>query len=160
MKKILAMAMAMTLSMALVFTGCSSDKKEDTAKKPQTEQKASEENKYQYYTADQVKDIVENNKPAIILDVQVKEDYDKHHIKGAIPTYAYPAKTAEDTAKLDASLDKLKASNDPIVVVCPGGAGGATRSIDYLKTKGIDENRLFILEKGQKEWPYDNLLEK
>ena len=40
MKKILAMAMAMTLSMALVFTGCSSEKKEDTAKKPQTEQNA------------------------------------------------------------------------------------------------------------------------
>ncbi|MEG0641791.1 MAG: rhodanese-like domain-containing protein, partial [Clostridium sp.] len=75
-------------------------------------------------------------------------------------TYAYPAKTSQDTGKLDTVLDKLNASKDPIVVICPGGAGGATRSIDYLTSKGVDAKKLYILEKGQKGWKYDNLLEK
>lgn len=162
MKKILALILSTVLGLTLL-AGCSNKKEETSVNKEQTttQEAAKEEKKeYQYYTADQVKDIVENNKPAILLDVQVKEDFDKHHIKGAIPTYAYPAKTDEDTAKLDSVLDKIKSSKDPVVVICPGGAGGATRSIDYLTKKGVDEKRFFILEKGQKGWTYNNLLEK
>lgn len=162
MKKALMMLVATVLTFSMLFVGCSSKNEGSNGNTEGTKTEAgkTEEKKYQYYTPEQVKDIVENNKPAILLDIQVKDDFDKHHIKGAIPTYAYPAKTAEDTAKLDTVLDKLNASKDPIVVICPGGAGGATRSIDYLKTKGVDASRLFILEKGQSKWPYDELLEK
>lgn len=153
MKKLIAMGIAAVLATSFLFVGCSAKEEKQTSAQK-------EEKTYQYYKAEEVKDIVENNKPAIILDVQVKDDFDNHHIKGAIPTYAYPAKSAEDTAKLDSVIEKIKASKDPVVVVCPGGAGGATRSIDYLESKGIDKSRFFILEKGQKAWPFENLLEK
>lgn len=160
MKKILTLALSMILTLSLVLVGCSSDKPKEASGEKKEATSTEKKDKYQYYTADEVKDIVENNKPAILLDIQVEKEFNKNHIKGAIPTYAYPAKTAEDTAKLDSSIEKINASKDPIVVICPGGAGGATRSIDYLVKKGVDEKRLFILKDGQKKWPYDELLEK
>jgi len=36
----------------------------------------------------------------------------------------------------------------------PRGAGGAKRSYDYLKEKGIAEEGLLILEKGMAGWSY------
>ncbi|MBM4762973.1 rhodanese-like domain-containing protein [Bacillus sp. B15-48] len=113
---------------------------------------------YQYYTAEETKTAIENDEEMILLDIQVAEEWDAHHIAGAIPTYAYPVKTDEEKEKLDQVLPMLE-GDQPIVVVCPGGAGGATRTIDYLTTKGIAAERLFILENGQSEWPYENLLE-
>jgi thiosulfate/3-mercaptopyruvate sulfurtransferase len=44
-------------------------------------------------------------------------------------------------------------------VICPGGAGGAKRTIDYLESENIDGDRLFILENGQGKWPYEELLD-
>ncbi|WP_308605766.1 hypothetical protein [uncultured Enterococcus sp.] len=42
----------------------------------------------------------------------------------------------------------------PIYVVCPGGGGGAKRTISLLIDEGIDESRLYIVENGAKKWPY------
>lgn len=141
MKKILLIFVAM-LSLMLVATGCSNNG--DT--------------EYNYYTAEQTKEAIENGDEIILLDIQVEEEWEAHHIKGAIPTHAYPVKEDEDKAKLDAVLSQLE-GEQPIIIVCPSGAGGATRTIDYLKTKGIDEDRLFILKGGQSSWPYAELLE-
>jgi rhodanese-related sulfurtransferase len=87
-----------------------------------------------------------------LLDIQVEEEYAKHHIKGATATHAYPVKSEADTAKLQAAVAKIKADNAPVVIVCPRGAGGATRTYDYLLTQGIAAERLLILEKGQEGW--------
>ena len=62
--------------------------------------------------------------------------------------------------KLETILPQLEGEESPIIIVCPGGAGGATRSIDYLIEKGIAGERLFILENGQGGWPHDELLAK
>jgi rhodanese-related sulfurtransferase len=90
--------------------------------------------------------------PTNLVDIQVAEEFAKHHITGAVPTYAYPVKSADDTAKLDAVVARLKANSDPVVIVCPRGAGGATRTYDYLLAQGIAPERLLILEKGQEGW--------
>ena len=95
-----------------------------------------------------------------MLDIQVEKDYNKHHIKGVIPTYAYPVETEEEKAKLDKILPQLEENENPIIVVCPGGGGGAKKTIDHLESKGIKADRLFILEKGQKGWPHKEILEK
>lgn len=149
MKKIGFVA-AIVLALALVLGGCS--KKAETPK-------TSGEKTYQYYSAEKTKGAIEKGEKIILLDIQVKEEWDAHHIKGAIPTHAYPVKTDEEKAKLDKVLPKLE-GKQPIIVICPGGAGGATRTIDYLTTKGIKAERLFILENGQSKWPYSELLEK
>ncbi|NIP26153.1 MAG: rhodanese-like domain-containing protein, partial [Phycisphaerae bacterium] len=41
-----------------------------------------------------------------------------------------------------------------VVIVCPRGGGGAKRTYDYFKAKGVAEARLTILAGGQKDWPY------
>ena len=107
---------------------------------------------YRYITAQALQERLTAGQPTNLVDIQVEEDFARQHIKGAVPTYAYPVKSADDTAKLGAVVDKLKANNDPVVIVCPRGAGGATRTYDYLLTQGIAAERLLILEKGQEGW--------
>ena len=152
MKKKFALLLTICIIMSCAFAGCGKSKVS-----PKTEVKKN----YQYYTADKLKTAIENKDPMYLLDIQVEKEYKAHHIVNTIPTYAYPADTAKLKAKIDVALDKINATKDPIIVVCPGGGSGAKNTVGYLiDEKGIDANRLFILEKGQKGWTYDNLLEK
>lgn len=110
-----------------------------------------------YVKPDQFKQWLEAAKPVQIVDIQPPEEYEKHHFKSSIQTNAYPAKTDEEKQKLDRILPALQASKDDVVVVCPRGGGGAKNTCDHLKSKGIPEERLFILEKGIEGWPYKEL---
>lgn len=114
---------------------------------------------YRYYTADQLKKNLEAKSPLVLLDIQVQEEFDAHHIKGALATYAYPVKSDEDTAKIEATLETIQGTNTKVVIVCPRGGGGAERTYDYLLMNGVDQTRLFILENGQEGWPFDELLD-
>ena len=97
--------------------------------------------------------------PSHIVDIQVEEEFAEHHIKGATATYAYPVKSDADRTKLDATVEQIKGNNDPVVIVCPRGAGGAKRTYDYLLQQGISAERLLILEKGQEGWACTPLTE-
>lgn len=162
-------AALLVLTLAAAATACTSGNAEAPAPAPApaaaeapapaASAPAAEEKTYQYYTAEQTKTAIENNAEIILLDIQVEDEWNAHHIEGAVPTYAYPVKTPEDEAKLAAILPDL-AGEQPIIVICPGGAGGATRSIDYLTAQGVAPERLFILENGQSKWPYEELLAK
>ncbi|WFD09703.1 rhodanese-like domain-containing protein [Tepidibacter hydrothermalis] len=147
-KKILALLLMAILAVSVV--GCASN---------ETEKTTAEEKTYQYYTAEQVKDAIENGDDITLVDIQVEDEWNAHHIKGAISTKAYPVKTDEERAKVDAVIPQLEGDN-PIIVVCPGGKGGAQRTVEHLTESGIKPERLFILENGQGGWPYDELLEK
>ena len=151
MKKFLLLC-SMCLVMVLSLVGCGTKDKESTENNTPKE--------FNYYTADELKKAIEDKKDITLVDIQVKDEYDKHHIKGTIPTYAYPAKTDEEKAKIDVVLDKVQANDNPVVVVCPGGGNGAKNTVKYLESKGVKSDRLFILEKGQKGWPHKDLLEK
>lgn len=115
---------------------------------------------YQYLSPAALKQKIVDNSPIILVDIQVEEEFSKHHLVGAIDTYAYPVKSAADRQKLDAALNQLLAASDPVVIVCPRGGGGAKRAYDYMADRGVASERLFILEKGQSGWPYPELLEK
>ena len=108
--------------------------------------------KYNYISAADLEARLTAKRPTNIVDIQVEEEFGQHHIKGATPTYAYPVKSDADRTKLDMTIEQLKGNNDPVVVVCPRGAGGAKRTYDYLLEKGISAERLLILEKGQEGW--------
>ena len=107
---------------------------------------------YNYYSQSQLKSTIENQSPVVILDVQVEADFEAHHIEGAIATYAFPVKSDEDKAKIDAQIELLEGTDGDIVIVCPKGRVGAERTYEYLIEKGIDSERLFILEGGQAGW--------
>lgn len=107
---------------------------------------------YNFITAQLLQERLAANQPTNLVDIQVEEEFARHHIKGAVPTYAYPVKSLAETAKLDPVVETLKANSDPVVIVCPRGGGGATRTYDYLLARGIAVERLLILEKGQAGW--------
>lgn len=115
---------------------------------------------YQYIGAADLKQKVENQEQVLLLDIQVEGEFSRHHVSGAIPTYAYPVKSEADRDKLKAVLAQIKTSEEPVVIVCPRGAGGAERTYDYLKSQGVAEKRMRILEGGQQEWPYEAMLAK
>lgn len=113
---------------------------------------------YQYISAAEVKQKFKSQAAVTLVDIQVEEEFQQHHIVGALATYAYPVKSSADKAKMAAVIKTLKENNDPVVVVCPRGAGGAERAYQWLIESGIAETRLAILTKGQAGWPYPELL--
>ncbi len=113
---------------------------------------------YQYISAEEVKQELNNQTAMTLVDIQVKNEFDQHHIKGAVATYAYPVKKDNERAQLDPTINTLKANSDKVVVICPRGAGGAKRAYDYMLSTGIPKERLFILTKGQDGWPYPEML--
>ena len=118
------------------------------------------EKRYNTLSPEELKNRIQAGTSQCILDIQVQEEFSEHHIQGAVPTYAYPVKTDEEKARLDAEVARLNGNTDPVIIVCPRGGGGARRTYEYLLEKGIAADRLFILEKGQAGWPYGDLLEK
>lgn len=110
------------------------------------------ESKYNYISAADLEARLTKKLPTNIVDIQVEDEFAQHHIKGATPTYAYPVKSDADRSKLAAVVEELKANADPVVIVCPRGAGGAKRTYDYLLQEGIAADRLLILAKGQEGW--------
>jgi thiosulfate/3-mercaptopyruvate sulfurtransferase len=115
---------------------------------------------YNYYTQDDLKVALESKAPMTLVDIQPAEDFASHHIAGAVETNAFPAKTAEERAKLDGVIETIKGSSDPVVIVCPRGGGGAQNTFAYMLESGIPSAQIYILEKGQEGWPYDELLAK
>jgi len=115
---------------------------------------------YQYLTSADIKQKITDQVPMILVDIQVEEEFAKHHLVGALDTYAYPVKSDADREKLKSVMTQVLPSIDPVVIVCPRGGGGAKRAYDYMLGQGVAGDRLFILEKGQQSWPYPELLEK
>ncbi|BCA81062.1 rhodanese-like domain-containing protein [Desulfuromonas sp. AOP6] len=107
---------------------------------------------------DAVKNLLEQDNALILVDIQPADAFAKAHIRGSLETNAFPAKTAEEKARLDQVLPAIQASDLPVVIVCPRGKSGARNSYDYLLSKGVSEDRLYILEGGMADWPFDELL--
>lgn len=109
---------------------------------------------------DEFKKWLETGKKMIIVDIQPAKDFEKQHFKGSIETNAFPAKTDEEKKRLDKTIPVIQSSKDDVVIICPRGRSGATNTHEYLKSKGIPENRIYILEGGIDNWPYKDMLMK
>jgi len=113
-----------------------------------------------YVKPDIFKQLLETNKPLVVVDIQKKDDFENHHFKGSIETNSFPASSGEEKKLLDKAIEKIKTTRGDVVVVCPMGKMGARNAYDYIKSKGIPENRLYILEGGIAGWPYKKMLVK
>lgn len=111
-----------------------------------------------YIEPQALKELLDEKKPVVLVDIQPAADFAKQHLPGSIETNAFPAKTAEETARLDKALAVIGVSADPVVVVCPRGKSGANNSYEYLKSKGVPEDRMTILQGGIQGWPHKELL--
>ena len=112
---------------------------------------------YNFMTPKDLEQRLGANEDLLIVDIQVEEEFNRHHIPGSIATYAYPVKKDEDRARLEPVVSLHKEDSKPMVIVCPRGAGGAKRTFDYLVAQGVDESRLWILEKGISGWEMGEL---
>ena len=113
---------------------------------------------YQYLEPEEFKKWLETGKKVRIVDIQVPAEFQQHHFNGSLQTNAFPVKSAEEKSKLDLVLPQLTASSEEIVIICPRGGGGAKNTFDHLKSKGIAEARMHILEDGMQGWPYKALV--
>lgn len=112
---------------------------------------------YKYVEPGQFKQWLESGKDMAVVDIQVPAEFQQHHFKDALETNAFPVKTTEEKQRLDKVLPQLSASQRDVVVVCPRGGSGAKNTYDYLKEKGVPENRMYILKDGMQGWPYKEM---
>ncbi len=112
---------------------------------------------YNYISQQDMHDRLNNTSEVAIVDICPIDQFAKGHLPGSIETNAYPVKSDMERAKLTPTLPQLKATATDVVIVCPGGRGGAKRTYDYYVANGINKERLFILEKGMNGWPYQTV---
>ena len=119
--------------------------------------KVKENPKYNYITADETAKLMrEDASKLVLVDIQEKPDFTEEHLKGALPTYAYPVKTDAEKARLAELLPQIK-PDQKVVIICPRGGGGADRAYDFYLEKGLKKEQLFTLKGGQYEWPRDKI---
>lgn len=114
---------------------------------------------FNFLEPEQFKQWMESGKQMIIVDIQDKPSFAKHHFRGSIETNSYPTETEEQRKRLDPALTVFKEKGHDVVVVCPRGGGGAKRTYSYLKSQGVPEAKLFILTGGVEKWPHRAMLE-
>lgn len=114
---------------------------------------------YNYVEQEEFKQWLDTDKDMIVVDIQDKSAFAKQHFKGSMETNAYPVKSDEERGKIDPAVAEFKATNKDVVVICPRGAGGAKRCYDYMKSQGVPDEKLFILEHGIDKWPHRDMVE-
>ena len=115
---------------------------------------------FNYMQPEKLKGLIEAGTQPIIVDIQVEDEFTAHHFPGSIETNAFPVKTDAQRKQIDVAVKAYKVTGDNVVVVCPRGGGGAKRCYAYLKSQGVPEEKLTILEGGIAKWPYSGLLAK
>ncbi|MBU0485363.1 MAG: rhodanese-like domain-containing protein [Proteobacteria bacterium] len=108
---------------------------------------------YQYVSAEELKGWLEAARPVLLVDIQEKQDFAAHHIRGSLETNAYPVKSDAERQTIDPAVSRAK-DYEAVVVICPRGKGGAKRTYDYLKEHGVPEAKLTILTDGMEKWSY------
>ncbi len=113
---------------------------------------------YKYMQPDDLKIRLDTNQPTILVDIQPKNAYKEHHFYGSIRTYAYPAKTERDTQSLVQAVRMHETTGNDVVIISPRGGRASKRTYDFLVSRGIPEEKLFILKGGLRKWPYKKML--
>ena len=113
---------------------------------------------YNLMAAKDLKTRLDGKQPTILVDIQTKNAYNEHHFYGSVRTYAYPAKTAADTESLVQAVRLHQSTGNDVVIVGPRGRKAEERALDFLASRGIPENKMFILKDGIDGWPYKDML--
>ena len=90
-------------------------------------------------SAKQAKELIDNEKDVIVVDVRTKEKYNEVHIKGAnlIPVQ-----------ELEQNIHKIP--KDKKVIIHCGSRNSSSKACEILKGKGL--KNLYHLKGGIREW--------
>ena len=113
---------------------------------------------YNYLTAEAFKTLIEAEKPMIIVDIQVKDEFAAHHFAGSIETNAFPVDTDALKNKILPAVEAFKKTGHDVVVICPRGGGGAKKCYSFMKSQGVPDEKLTILKGGVAKFPYKEML--
>lgn len=113
---------------------------------------------YKYMDPEDFKIRMETKEPTILVDIQKRNAYLEHHFYGSIRTYAYPAKTELDTESLYQAVRVFEQTQDDVVIIGPRGGRACKRAQDYLVSRGIPVEKIFILKGGISKWPFRDML--
>lgn len=113
---------------------------------------------YNMMEAGDLKVRIETKEPTTLVDIQPKNAYKEHHFYGSVRTYAYPAKTEMDTQSLVQAVRMYESYGNDLVIISPRGGRASKRTYDFLITRGVPEEKIFILKGGLREWPYPEML--
>ncbi|MCL7488756.1 MAG: rhodanese-like domain-containing protein [Desulfobulbaceae bacterium] len=113
---------------------------------------------YNMLTADELKIRLDTKVPTILLDIQKKTAYLEHHFYGSVRTFAYPAKNDKDLESAIQGVRMHEQTGNEIVIIGPRGGRPSQRTVDYLVTRGVPEEKIFILEGGIRDWPHREML--
>jgi thiosulfate/3-mercaptopyruvate sulfurtransferase len=111
----------------------------------------------QYVTAETFAQWYSQGK-ALVVDVQTYGGYTQMHFPGSLPTHAYPVRTPDQKKRVESVIPAIKKTRKPVVLVCPGGITGAPNARLHLLSKGIPNERLFVLQGGTAGFPWKNML--
>jgi len=112
-----------------------------------------------YITQEELTNQIKQQKQVVIVDIQPAAEFEQRRLQGSIETNAFPAKTPDEKQKLDKALPGISAATAPVVIVCPRGGSGAKNSYEYLREKGVPEDRLLILKGGIAGWSGQDLVQ-
>ena len=102
----------------------------------------------QQVTAEQVRDIIESDKPLIIVDIRTPAEFEAGHIAGAINVDFLDVNFHENIKKLVASSDKEK----PWVLYCrSGNRSSLALPIIEHEVKG----RVYHMNQGIVSWQFE-----
>lgn len=113
---------------------------------------------YNMMKADELKVRIETKQPTILLDIQKKNAYKEHHFFGSVRTFAYPAKTDLQLESVVQGVRIHNQTGDDIVIIGPRGGRASKRTFDFLVTRGVPEDKIFILDGGIRQWPHKKML--
>ncbi len=150
MKKLVALAMAVMLSVVFL-AGCGANEAADST----------ENAPMQYTTAADVKEALDSGKDNyVVLDVRQDADFQKDGIAGAYGADMHEANKegdlADGEAKMKAALKEATGSEtsngEEIVLVCYSGKSYAQAGTNALDAIGVDVKNVYTLEGGMEEW--------
>ena len=107
---------------------------------------------------EELKARLETKQPTILLDIQKRNAYKEHHFYGSVRTYAYPARTEAELESAVQGVRMHEQTGDDVVIIGPRGGKASQRTVDFLITRGIPEEKIFILLGGIKKWPHKKML--
>lgn len=138
MKKVKALALALTLGATGLVTGCGNSSTKTASTASQTE--------YQYISAADVLKVTD----AHILDVREEEKYKAGTIEGAEWQPIFPLEdTSLEAAMKEYATSKLNDGKN-IYILCNSGKKGAEKTTKILLENGIDKSKMFTIEGGAK----------
>lgn len=131
------------LAISLAFAGCGPEKTEE--KKPANDAAASPaeaaEGRVADVSAEEAKQLIDETRGLVVLDVRTPEEFAEGHIKGAINIDVKADSFAEEVAKLNPET--------PFLVHCRSGR----RSLDALdQMKPMPFERVYHLDSGIQGW--------